>query len=265
MGSLKRRATTATAHWPNPTACTSARACWRAPGAAVYTAIAAGNFCLLCATTAPPGSGATTPWGNMDGRRPITACTATRRCRWAACRQAYAPWPPAWRMRWHWTAPAKSGPGRTANGKLGIGATSASWAPPTRVALTGHFVAIACGAEFSMALRDDGVLFMWGWDETGQLGQGVPRGVGAPPLVPGLPPIREMDGGSGPLGHALEVGSTGPSGPGAATTTASWVTVRASIARRRCASIEQGERRCTQSSRRVGHGGRVDGLRRRWR
>ena len=99
--------------------------------------------------------------------------------------------------------------GETANGKIGIGPTVGRWAPPTPVQLTGTYTAIACGAEFSLALRDDGVLYAWGQDETGQLGQGRALGMSQVPLaVPGLPPIREMAAGAG-LGHVLAVGRDG--------------------------------------------------------
>lgn len=99
--------------------------------------------------------------------------------------------------------------GETSNGKLGIGATAARWAPPTPVPLTGNFIAVACGAQFSLALRDDGQLYAWGMDETGQLGQGRNLGMSQTPLpVPGLPPIREVAAG-GHLGHTLAVAQDG--------------------------------------------------------
>lgn len=99
--------------------------------------------------------------------------------------------------------------GETANGKIGIGPTVTRWVPPTPVPLTGVFTAVACGSEFSLALRDDGVLYAWGLDETGQLGQGRTLGMSQVPLaVPGLPPIREVAAGSG-LGHVLAVGRDG--------------------------------------------------------
>ncbi len=182
------------------------------PGAAVYTAIAAGNNFSL----AVRNDGTTWVWGHNsrgqygtapanDGvhrHTPVQVGGLPPGMRAVAAGMAHALALDSAGQVWAW--------GETANGKLGIGTTSASWAPPTPVALTGHFVAIACGAEFSMALRDDGVLFMWGLDETGQLGQGTPRGMSNVPLVvPGLPPIRDMDGGWGPLGHALAVGRDG--------------------------------------------------------
>jgi len=182
------------------------------PGAAVYTAIAAGNNFSLAVRS----DGTTWVWGhNSRGQygtapandavhrhTPVQVGGLPAGMRSVAAGMAHALALDSAGQVWAW--------GETANGKLGIGATSASWAPPTRVVLTGNFIAIACGAEFSMALRDDGVLYMWGLDETGQLGQGRPLGMSNVPLVvPGLPAIVDMDGGWGPLGHALAVGRDG--------------------------------------------------------
>src|ERR687896_641170 len=58
--------------------------------------------------------------------------------------------------------------------------TSASWAtalgqPPTspiQVPGLDEIVAIAAGRGNSMALRDDGVVFTWGHDQFGQIGDG---------------------------------------------------------------------------------------------
>ena len=181
------------------------------PGNATYTAVAAGNFFSL----AVRADGTLWVWGSngrgqygtapaTDGvhrHTPVQVAGLPVGLRAVAAGSAHALALDNTGQVWAW--------GETSNGKLGIGSTSASWAPPTRVALSGNFIAIACGAEFSLALRDDGVLYVWGIDETGQLGQGRNLGMSNLPLVvPGLPPIKAMDGGWG-LGHTLAAGRDG--------------------------------------------------------
>lgn len=99
--------------------------------------------------------------------------------------------------------------GESRNGKLGHGAPAQAWGVPQRLPLPGTFVAIAAGEEHSLALRDDGVVFAWGLDETGQLGQGRALGMSAVPLqVPGLTRIRAIAAGGG-LGHSVAVAEDG--------------------------------------------------------
>jgi alpha-tubulin suppressor-like RCC1 family protein len=182
------------------------------PGSEQYTAIAAGNNFSLAVRS----DGTLWVWGTnlsgQHGRNPGTSPNIRgtkyqvpglpNGLRAVAAGNRHALALTSAGEVWAW--------GEAGNGKLGIGQTSAVWMPPTRVALTGNFVAVACGTEFSLALRDDGVLYAWGIDETGQLGQGAPRGMSNVPLVvPGLPPIRAMDGGWGPLGHTVAVAQDG--------------------------------------------------------
>jgi alpha-tubulin suppressor-like RCC1 family protein len=181
------------------------------PGTATYTAIAAGNSFSLAVRS----DGTVWIWGhNSRGQygtppandavhrhTPVQVSGLPGGIRAVATGMAHSLALDSAGQVWAW--------GESTNGKLGIGSTTGNWAPATRVSMPGTFVAIACGAEFSLALRDDGVLFAWGIDETGQLGQGRSLGMSNLPLVvPGLPPIRDMDGGWG-LGHALAVGQDG--------------------------------------------------------
>jgi RHS repeat-associated protein len=64
--------------------------------------------------------------------------------------------------------------GSNALGQLGDGTTVSSRTAPVPVAgLSGPFVAVAAGAAHSLALRDDGVVFSWGLNSDGQLGDGT--------------------------------------------------------------------------------------------
>ena len=68
--------------------------------------------------------------------------------------------------------------GRNANGQLGDG----SWAAkdvPTRVAMLRDIVSVAAGGSYyfstgtSLAVRADGTVWAWGWNDKGQLGNGT--------------------------------------------------------------------------------------------
>lgn len=180
------------------------------PGGRVHKRIAAGdNF-----TLAVRDDGTLWAWGlNSSGQMGLDPSTANAQGQQHAI--LYVPNDPAALCAGRRHAMALDATGRvwawgeTASGKIGIGATPTRWVPPTPVPLTGVFTAIACGPEFSLALRDDGVLYAWGQDETGQLGQGRALGMSSTPLaVPGLPPIAEVAAGGG-LGHVLAVGRDG--------------------------------------------------------
>jgi len=57
-------------------------------------------------------------------------------------------------------------------GVLGIGVQSIEELEPVRVDGIDRAVAVACGQLHSLALRDDGTVWAWGTDTSGQLGQG---------------------------------------------------------------------------------------------
>ncbi|MDP9335114.1 MAG: DUF6531 domain-containing protein, partial [Actinomycetota bacterium] len=64
--------------------------------------------------------------------------------------------------------------GSNGNGNLGNGSGPDSnvHTTPTRVSLTGVFTAIATNGEHSLALRSDGTLWAWGYNQYGQVGNG---------------------------------------------------------------------------------------------
>ena len=97
--------------------------------------------------------------------------------------------------------------GRNTNGKLGDGTDTDRLVPtPTLIGAGSGVVAIAAGAENSVALRgSDGVVLSWGINETGQLGNGgtSPGSRFQPAPVTGLSGVVEVAFGSGSLGHGL--------------------------------------------------------------
>ena len=66
---------------------------------------------------------------------------------------------------------------------LGAGAPAASTTPVQVPALT-HVVAVAAGDTHSLALKDDGTVWAWGDNSSGQLGNGTTVQKNAPTLVP---------------------------------------------------------------------------------
>ena len=64
--------------------------------------------------------------------------------------------------------------GNNQSGQLGDGKSPLDQHAPVQVrALTRHAVAVAAGASFSLALLDDGSVWAWGHNKSGQLGNGV--------------------------------------------------------------------------------------------
>jgi hypothetical protein len=68
------------------------------------------------------------------------------------------------------------------NGQLGDNTLTQSSSVPVLVG--GGFASVAAGFGQSFGLRTDGTLFSWGWNDSGQLGDG------AAPKVPQLTPRR---------------------------------------------------------------------------
>ncbi len=102
--------------------------------------------------------------------------------------------------------------GGNENGKLGRGDIGEFAATPGRVMLTGEIVAIAAGVQHSLSLHFDGSVFVWGINETGQLGTGShsPGFSATPVFVASLPSgIVAIAAGGGVLGHSLALGPDG--------------------------------------------------------
>ncbi|HEX7122900.1 MAG TPA: chitobiase/beta-hexosaminidase C-terminal domain-containing protein [Gemmatimonadaceae bacterium] len=98
---------------------------------------------------------------------------------------------------WAWGANAK--------GQLGDGTTTDRLAP-TRVLGISNVRAIAAGEDFSLALQDDGgfggVLWAWGGNSYGQLGDGSTLNRSVPVRIPALPRVFTVDAGGG-FAHAV--------------------------------------------------------------
>jgi alpha-tubulin suppressor-like RCC1 family protein len=133
--------------------------------------------------------------------------------------------------------------GSNESGKLGQGTLpggASVMRVPARITASGPFVAIAAGAQHSLALHADGSVWAWGVNETGQLGTGsLSPGMSAVPVrVSGLPAgIRAIAAGGGRdgLGHSLALAPDGSVWRGATTRTGrSAMAARCASARHRC-------------------------------
>src|ERR1019366_2376064 len=68
---------------------------------------------------------------------------------------------------------------------------------PVQTAKLGGIIAVTCGTDFSLALKDDGTVWAWGSNDAGQLGMGVPfPALPYPRKVPGLSNITAIAAGS---------------------------------------------------------------------
>ena len=93
-------------------------------------------------------------------------------------------------------------------GQLGNGTTSGSTPNPTAVQVSGlsGVSAIAAGANHSLALKTDGTVWAWGYNATGQLGNGTTINSSIPVQVSGLSEVTAIAAGSS---HSLAVKSDG--------------------------------------------------------
>ena len=66
---------------------------------------------------------------------------------------------------------AVSGPGRQFKGSIGCGSTTFKKVP-TQIS-TEEWAAVSAGTKFTVALKADGSLWTWGWNNVGQLGDGT--------------------------------------------------------------------------------------------
>jgi alpha-tubulin suppressor-like RCC1 family protein len=82
--------------------------------------------------------------------------------------------------------------GRNENGELGLGSASHRVYTPTQVpGLTG-VAEIVGGYEFSVVLKQDGTVWVWGRNEFGQLGDGTTTSRLSPVQVPGLSDVSSL-------------------------------------------------------------------------
>ncbi|MGW2612951.1 RCC1 domain-containing protein [Streptomyces mirabilis] len=102
--------------------------------------------------------------------------------------------------------------GRNDNGQLGNGqpfpttgnppAELTAANVPAEVQSLDHVKAIAAGCTFTMALREDGTVWTWGYNAAGQLGNGTNTRANTPQKVEGLSDVEAIDAGHG---HAVAV------------------------------------------------------------
>ena len=99
--------------------------------------------------------------------------------------------------------------GANDDGQLGSQPSDRPRASPAAIPTLRHVAAVAAGAGFSVALKDDGTVWTWGLDDRGQLGLGAhaaARIVSAPTRVPGLSDIIAIAAGRD---HCLALGRDG--------------------------------------------------------
>ncbi len=93
-------------------------------------------------------------------------------------------------------------------GELGNGATSAPVVTPTVIPGLSNVVAVAAGALTAMALKNDGTVLAWGYNQDGEVGIGTfTPSVPTPTQVPGLSAVTAISVGGGDLG-ALKADGT---------------------------------------------------------
>lgn len=88
--------------------------------------------------------------------------------------------------------------GCNVNGQLGNGATSTGPNPvPKQVAGLSNITAISAGFDHNLALAKDGTVWAWGFNKSGQLGDGTTIDRTRPVKVPGLHDITAISAGGG--------------------------------------------------------------------
>ncbi len=124
--------------------------------------------------------------------------------------------------------------GVNGQGQLGTGALGGQSTSPLAVINLTNLIALAAGGAHTCALRDDGNVYCWGWNEKGQLGNAM-SAASAPARVDPLPPMIGIAAGQShtcAISDALEVwcwgeGISGQLGRG--STASSNVPVKASL------------------------------------
>ena len=87
--------------------------------------------------------------------------------------------------------------GRNDRGQLGRGTTSSGELVPARVAVLNRVTKVSAGRDFALALRSDGVVFAWGANRFGQVGNGAASysPVTVPVKVAGLSQVTGISAG----------------------------------------------------------------------
>ncbi|TCL65887.1 alpha-tubulin suppressor-like RCC1 family protein [Hydrogenispora ethanolica] len=91
-------------------------------------------------------------------------------------------------------------------GQVGNGTTSSANHPNAPQIVLTNVKAIAAGADFSMALKQDGTVWTWGDNSAGQLGVGTTQSSTTPGMVPGISNIVAIAAG---MNFALALNSNG--------------------------------------------------------
>lgn len=95
--------------------------------------------------------------------------------------------------------------GSNSSGQLGTGATADHVCLPTRVAGLSGITAIAAGGSHALALKNDGTVWSWGENTTGNLGNGSLIASNVPLRVAGLAGIRSISASD----HSVALDSAG--------------------------------------------------------
>src|SRR6266480_4538361 len=90
-------------------------------------------------------------------------------------------------------------------GELGNGATSALAVTPTVIPGLSNVVAVAAGALTAMALKNDGTVLAWGYNQDGEVGIGT--------FTPSVPTPTQVPGLSAVLPYPWAAATWGPSRP----------------------------------------------------
>lgn len=96
--------------------------------------------------------------------------------------------------------------GRNYYGQLGIGSSVGFVNTPTQVSRLTGVSDVSAGMYFSMALKSDGTVWTWGYNDCGQLGNGTTVGTNAPIQVSGLTGARAISAG---MYHSLALLTNG--------------------------------------------------------
>ncbi len=97
--------------------------------------------------------------------------------------------------------------GYNLDGELGQGTTDVNPHPvPAMVTGLSGVTAIAAGAYHSLALKADGTVWAWGWNDKGQLGNGNTTSQATPAQVPGLDQVVAVSAG---FRHSLALKADG--------------------------------------------------------
>ena len=108
-------------------------------------------------------------------------------------------------MRWRCSPTAPSPRGDNQHGALGDGTTTSATSP-VAVAGLDDVIAVGAGLGLSVAVKDDGTVWTWGFNGYGALGDGTTTDRESPAQVPGLSGIEKIAVGDY---HVLALASDG--------------------------------------------------------